>query len=98
MQTPEQQFSIMVKHLHQMESDPELIDNAHAVLIEDKNEPIIVQRIRAKASKLLLSDGMPNQARIDQLVSEGFRVCSEKEDLFGWETGALFTRKGRIIF
>lgn len=98
MHSPEQQFDVLVKHLREMEADGSLVDNPHAVLIANKDEPEIIQRIRQKATKLLLDDGVPNSSRIQQLLAAGYRVCSEKEDLFGWQTGAIFTRKGRIVF
>lgn len=98
MHSPEQQFDIMVKHLREMEADGSLVDNPHAVLVATKDEPEIIQRIRLKASKLLLENGIPNESRIQKLLAVGYRVCSEKEDLFSWKTGALFTRKGRIVF
>lgn len=98
MHSPEQQFDIMVKHLREMEADNSLVDNPHAVLTATKDEPVIIQRIRLKATKLLLENGIPNSERISRLLESGYRVCSEKEDLFGWKTGAVFTRKGRIVF
>ena len=44
MHSPEQQFDILVKHLREMEADGSLVDNPHAVLIANKDEPEIIHR------------------------------------------------------
>jgi len=47
---------------------------------------------------LITQKGRPNFDAIIQLKDAGFRVGPGEQDDFGWLTGVVYTRRGKIVF
>lgn len=47
---------------------------------------------------LITNEGKPHPGNIRQLSRAGFRVSPGDKDAFGWLTGVITTRVGKIVF
>lgn len=54
--------------------------------------------VNAASEELITSDGYPNYENIGKLRENGFTVIKGESDSFGWLSGVILTKKGKIVY
>lgn len=64
---------------------------------EDVSESIDAV-VAAACSELITSEGRANQVAIAHVVKQGVAITCGEKDSFGWLTGVIHTKHGKIVF
>ena len=54
--------------------------------------------VNLACGELITNSGEPNFDAMRLLEKEGFKVVPGETDSFGWLTGVIITKKGRIVY
>lgn len=54
--------------------------------------------VAAACSELITSEGRANQVAIAHVVKQGVAITCGEKDSFGWLTGVIHTKHGKIVF
>lgn len=77
----------------EIEESRYLTDGEHEEL-----HPDIQEAVNLACEELITNSGEPNFDAMRVLEEEGFRVVAGETDSFGWLTGVIITKKGRIVY
>ena len=86
-----------------LEADDKLPDDSWKYLGQGERpsarEVKVMEKIATVACSFLITEeGKPNFAAMKLLERNGFHVGPGETDSFGWLSGIIYTRKGKIVY
>lgn len=91
----------LLTELNDLNTSNSVPDNEEVVLNNLQNSPVrsLVKRIELIASQVLIDEEGQNLWELhDTMAAAGFPVSCGEKDSFGWLTGVIHTKKGKIIY
>lgn len=96
-------INLLIEKLKQLESVPGMDKHAGAFIhksnISHDVAKALLTDIDSMADDVLITDtGQPNYDNIAKMKQAGFRVGPGEKDSFGWLSGIITTKVGKITF
>lgn len=91
----------LLTELNDLNTSNILPDDENVILNNLQNSPVrsLVKRIELISSQVLIDEEGRNLWELhDAMAAAGFPVSCGEKDAFGWLTGVIQTKKGKIIY
>lgn len=67
-------------------------------LHDGPTNPLVEEASMLASIELITSNGQPDRQKIAVLAKQGFRVTPGETDSFGWLTGIIYLKPGKLVF